>query len=175
MWQAVSFESMKDDADFMAELEEMDKKQSRKKYASGFLELAKNESIPLMIDALLDAPSGRGFNKAELARKAGISPGSVRTHLDTLLELSIMKTVPDTTPTRYTLDMDSQVTRLLFELDNIISEIRTGMEYDDIDEYRVDWEDLVVETGQGDESYKGNELQTVGNPADEIRRHQIGA
>lgn len=166
---------MNGDDDILNGLEKMEKKQSRKEYATGFLELAKNESVPLMIDALLDAPSGRGFNKTELARKAGISPGSVRNHLDTLVELKIVKSIPDTTPTRYTLNMDSPVTRLLFELDNVIAEIRTGVQPEEIDEYRVNWEELDSETGQSDESYKGDQLQAVGNPADEIRRNQIEA
>lgn len=166
---------MNGDTDVLDGLEEMDKKQSRKEYATGFLELAKSESVPLMVDALLDAPNGRGFNKAELARKAGISPGSVRNHLDTLMELGIIKQMSDTSPTRYTLNTDSPVTRLLFELDNIIAEIRTGVQPEELDEYRVDWEELRGETGQGDESYKGTELRAVGNPADEIRRNQIEA
>lgn len=160
---------MASDRDLIDELGEMDKKQSRKEHAAGFLELAKNESVPLMIDALFDAPTGRGFNKAELARKAGISTGSVRTHLDTLLELGIVEPMPDTSPTRFTLNMDGPVTQLLFELDNLIAEIRTGVPPQALDDYRVDWEKLHNGIGQDDESYKEDELQTVGNPATDIR------
>lgn len=161
---------MGEQRDNQVEISDMKKKEVRKRYSTGFLEIAKNESIPLMIDALLDAPTGREFNKAELARKAGISPGSVRNNLDVLLDLGIINSVPDTNPTRFSLNMEGPVTRLLFELDNVIGEIRAGEEFEQFSENPVDWEELgddSGETGHSDESQQSGELQQVGNPAEE--------
>lgn len=83
---------------------------------SVWMALTGNETIPLVIDALLDAPPGKEFNKTELAEYAGTTHQSIQNHIDNLLDFQIVEEVPDTNPTRYRLDTDSPVVKELFKL-----------------------------------------------------------
>lgn len=114
-----------------ADVLDMSKKEVRKKYSTGFIKLAYPESIPLMIDATFDMRPKREFTKSELARKAGLSPESVRSHIQRLEDLNILQMVPDSQPERYALDRESKIVTLLFELDKVVGETRAGESVDD--------------------------------------------
>lgn len=101
-------ESMTEEA---AEMQEL-----REGSPSVWMAIAGNKTIPLVVDALLDAPPGREFNKTELAEYAGTTPQSIQNHIENLLRFQIIEAVPDTEPTRYRLDMDSPVIKELFQL-----------------------------------------------------------
>jgi DNA-binding transcriptional ArsR family regulator len=87
---------------------------------SGWLLITRNRSVNKMIDTLLDLPPHREFHKSELADLADVSRNSVGTHIDLLLELEIVESVPGTSPTRYRFNTDSEVSRKLMELDGIV-------------------------------------------------------
>ena len=98
-----------------------DMKQLRRRNPSAWLELTDNQTLPLVIDALLDSPPGREFNKKELGDHAGVSRESVRTYVDTLLKFNVVEEVPDTNPRRYRLNDEGKVTRALFELQSALN------------------------------------------------------
>lgn len=56
--------------------EEIDTKEARLANPSGWLHLTQHDSVPILIDALLDLPPRREFNKTEFAEHAGITPDS---------------------------------------------------------------------------------------------------
>lgn len=93
----------------------------REKHPSGWLVLTQNESVPYMIDALLDLPSRREFNQTELAERAGVSRQSVSRHLELLLEMGIVEPVSDTSPQRYRFDEESPVSKALIQLDGAVN------------------------------------------------------
>lgn len=103
---------------------EMSTKSLRKKYASGWMELTKNRSMPFIIDGLLDFSPEKEFNKSELARKSGVSRESVRKYTSLLLDLNIIEEVPDTTEPRYRLNDKGTVTKKLFELNGAVGAVR---------------------------------------------------
>ena len=98
-----------------------DMKQLRRENPSAWLELTDNQTLPLIIDALLDSPPGREFNKKELGDHAGVSRESVRRYVDTLLRFNIVEEVASTNPRRYRLNDDGKVTRVLFELQSALN------------------------------------------------------
>lgn len=93
----------------------------REKHPSGWLVLTQNESVPYMIDALLDLPPHREFNQTELAERTGVSRQSVSRHLDLLLETSIIEPVADTSPQRYRFNEASPVSEALIQLDGAMN------------------------------------------------------
>jgi hypothetical protein len=97
-----------------------DTKEARLEHPSGFLYLTRHESVPILIDALLDLPPGREFNKTEFAEHAGVTRQTVSTYTDLLLELDIIEEVPNTTPRRYQV-AESTVVRELFELNSALN------------------------------------------------------
>lgn len=88
---------------------------------TGWAVIAKNSSVVDMVDALLSIPARREFNKTELAELADVSRKSVHTHIGLLLQLEILTEVPDTTPTRYRFDPESEVSRQLMRLDGAVN------------------------------------------------------
>lgn len=102
--------------------EAADAREFRGEYPSGWLALTKNESVPYVVDALLDLPTGREFNQTELAEHAGVSRQSVSRHLDLLLTAGILEPVPDTSPQRYRFDEESPVSRALIRLDGAMND-----------------------------------------------------
>jgi DNA-binding transcriptional ArsR family regulator len=80
-----------------------DTKEARLANPSGFLHLTRHESVPILVDALLDFPPGREFNKTELADHAGVTRQTVGKRIDLLLETEIVEEVPNTSPQRYRL------------------------------------------------------------------------
>lgn len=100
-----------------------DTKAVRLAHPSGWLELARPESRSIIVDALLDLPPHREFNKTELAEHAGVSRQSVWNHVDALLDLDVLEPVPDTSPQRYRL-AESEVVRELFEVNSALNAAR---------------------------------------------------
>ena len=98
-----------------------DRKTSQADSPSGWLALTRNDSVPYIVDALLDLPPHREFNQTELSEFAGVSRQSVARHLDLLLAAGIVEPVEGTTPRRYRFDEDSPVSRALVELDGAMN------------------------------------------------------
>jgi hypothetical protein len=97
-----------------------DTKQARLDHPSGLLYLTRHESVPIMLDAILDLPPGREFNKSEFADHAGLTRQTVGTYVDLLLEVDVVKEVPNTTPQRYRV-AESDVVEALFELNSALN------------------------------------------------------
>ena len=95
------------------ETDSADTKEARLEHPSGFLQLTRHESVPLIIDALLDLPPGRECNKTELADHAGVTRQTVGAHVERLLELNVLEPVPETSPQRYRLAESAVVEELL--------------------------------------------------------------
>jgi len=93
----------------------------RREQPSGWMRLARNETIPKVVDALLDSRPGREFNKSELARQAGVSRQSVTNHIDELVDLGVVAEVPSTSPQRYRLRQESPVAGKLRELNSTVN------------------------------------------------------
>jgi predicted ArsR family transcriptional regulator len=89
---------------------------------TGWLYLTKNDTVPLVIDALLDLPAHREFTQTELADIAGVSRQSVNRHLDLLLAVGVVEPVENTSPQRYRFDADAAVSRRLVELDGAVAD-----------------------------------------------------
>lgn len=100
--------------------DEVDVKEARLDHPSGFLYLTHHESVPIIIDALLDLPPGREFNKTELATHAGLTRQTVGSHTDLLLELKIIEEVPKTSPQRYQL-AESDIVQQLLEFNSALN------------------------------------------------------
>ena len=97
--------------------EDLDTKALRLEHPSGILYLMRHDSVPILLDALLDLPPGREFNKTELADHAGLTRQTVSTYTDLLLEVDVIETVPSTSPQRYRL-AESAVVEELFALNS---------------------------------------------------------
>lgn len=98
-----------------------DQRASREAHPSGWLAITRNESVPYVVDALLDLPPRREFNQTELAELAGVSRQSVSRHLDLLLETGIVEPVEGTSPQRYRFDEGSPVSEALIRLDGAVN------------------------------------------------------
>ncbi len=106
--------------------EDRDTKEARLQHPSGFLALTRHESVPIIVDALLDLPPGREFNKTELADHAGVTRQTVGNHVDLLLDLELIEEVPDTSPRRYQV-AESEVIRELLEFNSALNVARDGI------------------------------------------------
>jgi predicted AAA+ superfamily ATPase len=98
------------------------KKELRKEHPSGWLYLTQHEAVPILVDALLDFPPNREFNKTEFAEHAGVTRQTVGNYTDLLLEVELIEEVPHTTPRRYQV-ADSDVVRELFELNSALNSV----------------------------------------------------
>ncbi len=97
-----------------------EKRELRRENPSGWLYLTQHDPIPILVDALLDLPLNREFNKTELAEHAGVTRQTVGNYTDLLLEVELIEKVPNTSPRRYRV-ADSNVVRELFELNNALN------------------------------------------------------
>lgn len=79
-----------------------------------------HESVPILLDALLDLPPGREFNKTEFAEHAGVTRQTVSNYIDLLLEVDVVEEVPNTSPRRYRV-ADSDVVQELFALNSALN------------------------------------------------------
>ena len=100
--------------------DERDVKELRLKHPSGWLALTRHEGVPIIVDALLDLPPHREFNKSELASHVGVTRQTVSRHADLLIELNVIEPVPETTPTRYRV-AENDVVEALFELNGALN------------------------------------------------------
>lgn len=93
-------------------------KSERLEAPSGWLELTKDESPQLVIDALLSIDPAREFTKTELARISGVSTQSIRRHVDHLVDLGILTETAG--GKRYRFDLESETGRLVTELNGAL-------------------------------------------------------
>lgn len=105
-----------------AESDQTDTKELRKEHPSGWLHLTQHDAIPILVDALLDLPPNREFNKTELAEHAGVTRQTVGNYTDLLVEVELIEEVPNTSPRRYRV-ADSDVVRELFELNSALNNV----------------------------------------------------
>jgi len=101
-----------------------EKKQLRMDHPSGWLYLTQHDAIPILVDALLDLPPNREFNKTELAEHTGVTRQTVGNYTDLLLEVEVIEEVQNTSPRRYRV-ADSNVVRELFELNSALNNVGT--------------------------------------------------
>lgn len=97
-----------------------DTKQARLNNPSGWLYLTRHESVPLLVDALLDWPPNREFTVQEFADHAGVVRQTVSRYIGIFVDIELVEKIPGTYPQRYRLT-DSAVTRELFELNSAIN------------------------------------------------------
>jgi DNA-binding transcriptional ArsR family regulator len=93
----------------------------RERYPSGWLALTRHESVPRIVDALLDCPPRREFNQSELADAADVSRQSVNRHVDLLLDVGILEPVEETRPQRFRFDPESDVSRAIIRLEGAMN------------------------------------------------------
>jgi len=93
------------------------KKELRKEHPSGWFYLTQHDAIPILVDALLDLPPNREFNKTELADHAGVTRQTVGNYTDLLIEAEVIEEVPNTSPRRHRV-ADSNVVRELVALNS---------------------------------------------------------
>lgn len=103
---------------------ESNTKEQRLEYPSGWLYLCQDESIHLMIDALVQVDPRKEFTKTELAAFSGISQQSVRRHIDKLVELGVVAETAG--GKRYHYNLESPVGELIAELNAEIAAIGAG-------------------------------------------------
>lgn len=94
--------------------------QQRGRTPSGWIRLTRNDSVNRIIDALLDAPSTREYNKSELAEKAGVHRKSVGRNIDLLVEVGVVEESTEGHNT-YRLNAKSDVTQAIMELDGAMN------------------------------------------------------
>ena len=99
----------------------------REERPQGLLYFTKFDSVPILVDALFDAPTSREFTQSELATKADVSSRSVSNRLGILLNLGIIRQVEDTD--RFSLNLDSEITWRLRELDGLIKQAQAQEGY----------------------------------------------
>jgi len=99
-----------------------EKKELRREHPSGWLYLTQHDAIPILVDALLDLPPNRKFDKTELAEHAGVTCQTVGNYTDLLLEVELVEEVPNTSPRQYRV-ADSNVIRELFELNGALNNV----------------------------------------------------
>lgn len=97
-------------------------KQARLAHPSGFLYLLQHDSVPILIDALLDLPPGREFTKSELAEHAGVTRQTSSAYTDLLLETEVIEPVEHSSPQRYQL-AESKVVHALFGLNGALNAV----------------------------------------------------
>lgn len=98
-----------------------DTKAARLAHPSGVLALTGDQSVPILLDALLDLPPGREFNKTEFAAHAGVTRQTVGAYIDRLLAFDLVEEVPETSPQRYRL-ADSDSVEALFAFNSALNE-----------------------------------------------------
>lgn len=102
--------------------EDIDTKEARLQHPSGWLYLTQHESIPILVDALLDLPPGREFNKTEFANHAGVTRQTVGNYIDLLQELELIEPVPNTSPQRYQV-AQSEVVEELYAFNSALNTV----------------------------------------------------
>jgi len=107
-----------------SEIRDMDEKEFRKKFPSGWMELSRYETLVLVIDALLESSPNREFTIPELASASGSSERSVDNRIDSLARLGVVEKLEDREPERYQLNEKSPITQKIFELNKIVEQVK---------------------------------------------------
>lgn len=97
-----------------------DMKVLRKEYPSGWMVLTKYPSVPLLIDALIDAEPGWQFNQTEWSQKSGVSRESVRKRLDLLLDVEVIREIEESSG-RYHVNEEGAVMQALYRLNDAVN------------------------------------------------------
>jgi DNA-binding transcriptional ArsR family regulator len=108
------------------EIREMSKKEFRKNFPSGWMEVSRYETLVLVIDALLESSPSREFTPEELGKESGSTAKSVENHLDKLVELGVVHELEDREPVRYSLNERSPITQKLYELNTTVQRVKEG-------------------------------------------------
>jgi DNA-binding transcriptional ArsR family regulator len=97
-------------------------KQLRLEHPSGWLHLTRHESVPILIDALLDWPTTREFTVQEFADHAGVVRQTVSKYLGLLIEVGLVEELDDTRPQRYQI-RESPTTKELFAFNSALNAV----------------------------------------------------
>lgn len=108
------------------DIKDMNKKQLRKEFPSGWMELARYETLVLAIDALLESPATRKYTVEALADRSGAHPRSLQNHIDSLVDLDIIKEIHEGNEIKYTLNSDSPIVDRLYELNATVQRVQNG-------------------------------------------------
>lgn len=108
-----------------SEIREMGEKEFRKNFPSGWMELARYETLVLIIDKLLESSPSREFTQSELANQAGCSKPSVENRIDSLTRLGVVNKLTDREPVRYELNEHSPITQKLYELNLTVEKVKS--------------------------------------------------
>lgn len=108
------------------EIQDMSKKEFRKKFPSGWMEVARYETLVLLIDALLESSPSREFTPWELSQETGSTDKSIERHLGTLVDLGMVEKLESRDPVRYRLNQRNPVTQRLFELNTTVQRVKEG-------------------------------------------------
>lgn len=106
------------------EIRDMDEKEFRKEFPSGWMELSRYETLVLAIDALLESDPNREFTHSELAEYSGSTTRSIENHIDSLVRLGVVEKLEDRDPVRYSLNEKSPITQKLFELNLTVERVK---------------------------------------------------
>lgn len=102
--------------------EEPQKRILRREHPSGWLSLTQHESIPILVDALLDLPPDHEFTIPEFAEHAGVPHQTVEDYTNLLLEVELIEAVPNTSSRRYRV-ANSSVVQELVELNSALNNV----------------------------------------------------
>lgn len=99
-------------------------KRMRREHPSGWMELAKDPSRALIIDAIIDSPHDYEFTPPEMGPRAGVSDESVRNHISELEKVGIVR---ETDSGKYRVDGDSRVLMEIEELNSAVNAVLSEM------------------------------------------------
>jgi len=84
---------------------------------TGWQAIAGSQVRVEIIDALLNMPKDKRFNKSELADMSGVSRKSVHNHFTVLEQLGIIEEASEFAKTEYKFNTSNKVSELLIKLD----------------------------------------------------------
>lgn len=117
---------MPDDSVSEKDLKELSKKELRKQFPSGWMELVRYETNTIIIDTLLQELPNREFTVPELSDHSGVTERSIRKHIDDLNELGIIHKLPDRDSPRYQLNQQNPIVKDLYDLNNTVERVKNG-------------------------------------------------
>lgn len=103
-----------------------DVKQNRLDRPTGWMKIARYETVRFIIDALIESPPDHKFNKSELSRRTGMSREAIREHLPLLIELGIVNEIDESGWAEYELNDNGRVTKELLQLNNAVNAVEAG-------------------------------------------------
>lgn len=106
----------------------------RKEYPSGWMILTKYPSVPLLIDALIDADPGWQFNQTEWAEQAGVSRESIRKRLGLLLDVEVIEEIDESSGPRYRVNEEGAVMESLHRLNDAVNRAASAPEHELVEE-----------------------------------------